>query len=192
MRYILLFCIKMLPFLAAAGVGAALFRRRKRRRLKKQNESVYFGRDVAVVVFAMIVAGIISQTLLPEMRLNGNGIEFVFADYGDINLEPFRVFRLVRADYRNGHNYSLWINLLGNIGLFVPVGFLASLLTGKTVKGILFTFFFSLFIETAQYFVGRSTDIDDLMLNTLGGIIGALIFLLVRKKRFVEKIRESK
>ena len=84
MRYILLFCIKMLPFLAAAGVGAALFRRRKRRRLKKQNESVYFGRDVAVVVFAMIIAGIISQTLLPEMHLNGNGIEFVFADYGDI------------------------------------------------------------------------------------------------------------
>lgn len=182
----------MLPFLVVSGVGAALFRRGKKTRLKKRDISTYFGRDVAVVVFAMIIAGIISQTLLPEVRLNGSGIEFVFADYGEINLEPFRVFRLVRADYRSGHNYSLWINLLGNIGLFVPVGFLAALLTGKARKGIMFTFFFSLFIESAQYFVGRSTDIDDLMLNTLGGALGALIFFAIRKTGFARKITESK
>ena len=102
------------------------------------------------------------------------------------------MFKLVRADYRSGHNYSLWINLLGNIGLFLPVGFLASLLTGKVWKGIMFTFFFSLFIESAQYFVGRSTDIDDLLLNTFGGILGALVFLIIRRTSFARKITESR
>lgn len=192
MKYIIVFCIKMLPFLVIAGTGAVLYRRHKKRRLAKKNIKTYFGRDVAVVIFAMIVAGIVSQTLFPEIKLSGGGVEFVFADYGEINLEPFRVFKLVRADYRSGHNYSLWINLLGNIGLFLPVGSLASLLTGKLWKGIMFTFFFSLFIESAQYFVGRSTDIDDLLLNTFGGILGALVFLIIRRTSFARKITESR
>ncbi|MCI5683545.1 MAG: VanZ family protein [Clostridiales bacterium] len=56
----------------------------------------------------------------------------------------------------------------------------------------MFTFFFSLFIESAQYFVGRSTDIDDLLLNTFGGILGALVFLIIRRTSFARKITESR
>ncbi len=192
MRYILIFIIKMLPFLIFAGVSAAVCRYRKKRRLAKLGVKTYFGRDIAVVVFAMIVAGILSQTVLPEIKLGESGLEFIFADYGEINFEPFRVFRLVRADYRSGHNYSFWINLLGNIGLFVPVGFFASLLTGKARKGVFFAFFFSLLIESLQFFVGRSTDIDDLILNTLGGAVGALLFFIFRRTAFAEKVTESK
>lgn len=36
---------------------------------------------------------------------------------------------------------------------------------------------FSFFIEFVQYFIGRSADIDDLMLNTLGGILGYFIYV---------------
>ena len=40
---------------------------------------------------------------------------------------------------------------------------------------------FSFLIEFAQYFIGRSSDIDDFLQNTIGGVIGYLIFLLFSK-----------
>lgn len=38
-------------------------------------------------------------------------------------------------------------------------------------------------IEILQYFIGRSADIDDLIMNTLGGILGWLIFCVVQRTR---------
>ena len=31
-------------------------------------------------------------------------------------------------------------------------------------------------IETMQYFIGRSADIDDVIMNTIGGLLGYLLF----------------
>ena len=39
----------------------------------------------------------------------------------------------------------------------------------------------SLFIEVAQYFLMRSTDIDDVILNTLGALCGWWMYLLLRQ-----------
>jgi glycopeptide antibiotics resistance protein len=36
-------------------------------------------------------------------------------------------------------------------------------------------------IETFQYFIGRSADVDDLIMNTIGGFIGYGIFALLNK-----------
>lgn len=40
----------------------------------------------------------------------------------------------------------------------------------------------TLFIETAQLFIGRKTDIDDIMLNFLGSCLGAFLFYVVKKR----------
>lgn len=40
---------------------------------------------------------------------------------------------------------------------------------------------FSFLIEFVQYFTGRSCDIDDLMFNTLGGVLGYGLFVLISK-----------
>jgi len=40
----------------------------------------------------------------------------------------------------------------------------------------------SLFIETTQIFLPRATDVDDLIMNTLGGLIGYILYLLVKKR----------
>ena len=47
---------------------------------------------------------------------------------------------------------------------------------------ILIGFVISLFIEFCQLFISRGTDIDDLILNTLGTIVGLLIYKLLSKK----------
>ena len=40
----------------------------------------------------------------------------------------------------------------------------------------------SCLIEFVQLFLGRSVDVDDLILNTLGGLVGYLLFCLIPKK----------
>lgn len=68
--------------------------------------------------------------------------------------------------------------------MFMPIGFILPLLykiSGKKV--ILLGLLFSLFIETSQLFLQRGTDIDDLMLNSLGVVLGLLIYKLVDKKK---------
>lgn len=69
-------------------------------------------------------------------------------------------------------------NTLGNIALFVPLGMLTVMLWRHTARPVLRTvlagLLFSLLIETTQFLfaLGR-TDIDDLLLNTLGAAVGA-------------------
>ena len=74
----------------------------------------------------------------------------------------------------------------GNIGWFMPFGFLLPLIVPNInlKKIILLTFLFSFFIEVFQYvlMVGY-TEIDDVILNTLGGVLG--YFCLVKRKVFL-------
>jgi VanZ family protein len=85
---------------------------------------------------------------------------------------------------------ALWfllIDVVGNIVVFVPLGFgLAGALRqaklGPTIwLAGLAGFTLSLIIELTQLIVpSRSTDIDDLIFNTLGALIGAVGFALLQ------------
>ncbi|MGE7185362.1 VanZ family protein [Peribacillus sp. NPDC006672] len=66
-----------------------------------------------------------------------------------------------------------------NILLFMPLGFLLPTIWPqfRTMKNTAYTgFFFSLAIELSQLLNNRITDIDDLFMNTLGAIIGYLLY----------------
>ncbi len=75
-------------------------------------------------------------------------------------------------------------NLLGNVAAFMPMGFLLPLVSKKLsgfLRVVLVTAAASLLIETAQYIIGvGAADIDDLILNTAGGILGFLLYLACR------------
>jgi glycopeptide antibiotics resistance protein len=71
-----------------------------------------------------------------------------------------------------------------NILLFVPIGFLLPFLWKKFEKKyltFLWGFFFSLSIEIIQMFSDRVTDIDDLLMNTVGTIIGYFLWRLTKR-----------
>ena len=82
------------------------------------------------------------------------------------------------------HFRSYWsvFLFLGNIGMFLPIGFFPVLLWRQgnlrrsTIVGILT----SLAIETSQLFIDRGTDLDDLILNTVGAITGYFLYRLLR------------
>lgn len=77
-----------------------------------------------------------------------------------------------------------------NIFLFIPLGFLCPLLSSRFLRAantIAAGFFLSLFIEISQLFtLYRATDIDDLLTNTVGTVIGYLCFRLLAALRIMK------
>lgn len=80
-------------------------------------------------------------------------------------------------------------NILGNIVLFIPLGFLVRRVAGNkfSLLPVLFTgFLASMAIESIQwieraYGVYRSVDIDDVILNTTGTLVGWWLYLFTRR-----------
>lgn len=68
-------------------------------------------------------------------------------------------------------------SLLMNILLFVPLGFFLYLLIRRSFLTVFSAFLISVFIEFLQYVlpIGRISNVDDVILNTAGGIAGMLV-----------------
>lgn len=101
-------------------------------------------------------------------------VTFQDNNFGTSNFIPFKeMFR-----YNIGSSKFIK-NILGNIVLFIPYGFLSSyILKNKKVSvTFILTLIVSLTIEIVQYYIGRVFDIDDIILNVTGGIIGGLLFV---------------
>lgn len=136
-------------------------------------------REGALLLFDMFLAGLLVLVLTPPA-----GWAYSGPFQGTVNLIPIREsVRLFRFYLEHGMWTAIWVNFPGNILMFMPIGFFASLLSDRPRwwKGTLWTFVLSLFIETAQLFVCRGTDVDDLVLNTLGGLLGYGCFRLLER-----------
>ena len=72
---------------------------------------------------------------------------------------------------------------VGNIFMFLPFGLLFPFFkTGAGFKStVLWGFVCSCTIEILQPIFGRAFDVNDIILNTLGVIISALLFLILKK-----------
>ncbi len=102
-------------------------------------------------------------------------------EHRSINLIPFRTI----VDFlTSGYDMRPIItNLVGNIAAFMPMGFLFPIVfkqLDRLQKIVFVALLSSLTIEVAQYIlrVGAS-DIDDLILNVLGAIVGYWVFRLI-------------
>lgn len=101
-------------------------------------------------------------------------VTFQDINYGTNNFIPFKeIFR-----YTIG-SHKFFRNIIGNILLFVPFGFFTSyyLKNKKMITTFILTLITSTTIEIVQYYIGRVFDIDDIILNVIGGIIGFLLFI---------------
>lgn len=103
--------------------------------------------------------------------------------YNGMNLIPFS--EILKYPVKS----SVFIkNILGNVFLFIPYGFFMLYYLKKcslllvTSMSLLASFT----IEFFQYQQGRIFDIDDIILNILGGIIGAIIYRLLFKELFTK------
>ncbi len=76
------------------------------------------------------------------------------------------------------------VQLLGNTLLFLPWGFFLPLLW-RRFRGVFrlmgMALLLTVCIETAQLFIGRTVDVDDLLLNFLGSMLGSGLWQLVHR-----------
>lgn len=134
---------------------------------KKTNKA---GRAVCWVLFLCYIAALAYFLFFAE-------------DYGRSEAGKFRynlvlfqeITRCIKYRAILGSEVVL-MNLVGNVVGFMPFGFLLPLLSVKERRWImvlLLTFELSLVVEVLQLFMGvGSFDVDDLLLNTVGGLIG--------------------
>ena len=138
--------------------------------LKNSNKRLIFHEELLLLAFITYILLLFELVTSRDVYIGGT------------NLVPFReIFR-----YPIGSE-NFYRQVAGNIILFMPFGFFATYYTrvNKFRSISLITFLVSLTIETVQKFIGRSFDIDDIMLNVLGGVLGFLIYVAldaIRKK----------
>ncbi len=112
--------------------------------------------------------------------------------YGkSVNLVLFDSIKLM---WESGSYWLILKNIIGNILLFMPLGFLIPLVSKKGNSVLLIAilgFATSTVIELLQYFVAqRIFDIDDILLNAIGAVVGYVVFRLFLS--LYRKIKKAK
>jgi glycopeptide antibiotics resistance protein len=99
------------------------------------------------------------------------------------NIVPLRS---IIGDWRTGGRGWI-VNFLGNIAAFIPIGMIPALARPGRLRArhaALFSLSVSAMIEVVQYFSGRRVaDVDDLILNTAGGVLGYCILRMTFARR---------
>ena len=109
------------------------------------------------------------------------GRSYTFSTY-HYNLMPFREIKryIVYADVLG--TKAVWLNIAGNVVAFIPFGLFIIPVTGRRIgipEAIVLAADLSIAVEIVQLIarVG-SFDVDDIILNTLGGAAGVLLYKL--------------
>ena len=100
-------------------------------------------------------------------------VTFQDVSWSKSNFIPFReIFRY------NFGSRAFIKNIMGNLIMFIPFGFFASYyLKPRKIKPIfLLSVLLSTVIETTQSVIGRVFDVDDIILNIIGGSVGYLVY----------------
>lgn len=112
-------------------------------------------------------------------------------EHRSINLIPFySIMEYISGGTANIKAFA-FSNVVGNIVIFIPLGTYLSLFKNdkRVITNLLFIFIVSLFVEIIQGLLGiGASDIDDIILNCLGGLIGILgykflLFILRDEKK---------
>ena len=170
--------VRMLP---GAVLGALLFcclLPLRQRRLLRAGLHSPFPREILMLLFFIFCGGMALITLTPRWFHWLTFLDIMksepFFQIGTFNLVPFRTF-----------SFNTWsfIILVGNVIMFLPIGFFYVLLwRSRSWKPILLLgLLTTLCIEVFQLFIGRAFDIDDILLNTVGVVLGGLFCRYLRR-----------
>lgn len=147
-----------------------------------RNNRVDWKREMQLLLVYICIIVVARFTFFPFFTIDGKIQPLVFES---TKAFPFRINWIPFVhlfDYPETRD--ILINVIGNTTMFIPLGIVWPSVykdLNKHWKVLLAGMGFSLFIEIFQLpFYDRVSDIDDLLLNSLGFSIGYLLYLLVK------------
>lgn len=174
---------EMLPCCALAAAVFLLLLPVRNKRLARRGLVSRPRREVLLFLFFLFCGGLMALTLFPSGfwgALMGGHLPAPgwFAYWG--NGMHLRITLL--EELREGGAWRIFL-LLGNAVMFVPLGFFPALLwrRARWWKSALAAGGASLFVELWQLFIDRSSDVNDLIVNTLGGLAGFWLYWLLSR-----------
>ena len=149
----------------------------------KKTGSFSWKREFQLMLVYTCLIVITRFTFCPFGKVDGRIQPLIF--YPD-NWFPFRINLLPIVylfDYPTSR--EILLNLIGNTAMFIPVGIVWPIVykkLNKPWKAISAGIGFSLCIEILQLpFYDRVSDVDDLILNSIGFLIGYGVYLLIKQ-----------
>lgn len=143
--------------------------------IRSNNEKLVFYKEFSSLLFIIYI--LLLYELLTRSELNHNS---------GYNLVPFtEIFR-----YPVGSR-GFYFNVVGNIVMFIPFGyFISTYIKPKRILPILIvSALSSATVEFVQACIGRSFDVDDILLNVVGALIGFLLYVSFNAiKKFLPSI----
>ena len=150
--------------------------------MKRQERKVRLSGRIAFVIYILIL---IYFLFFAEWFGRGTGRYEEFS----YNLRPLvEIRRFIKYRQQVGFDY-FFLNIAGNVIGFIPIGMILPVMSRRFYsffRTVLFGFSLSFLVECLQLITRAGTfDVDDIILNTAGTIIGYLIFVaarLIRRK----------
>lgn len=141
---------------AAAAIYAAIVRSRATR-------------AIAVAMLAASVMIVLAHTARGALSNDDGGFSW-------------RLGESIRAELRSINRSLGLLNVFGNVAMFVPIGWLVAVLSIRRpiLVGTFCALLLSASVEVWQMASGSFGDVDDLVLNGLGGFVGAAAATLLR------------
>lgn len=146
------------------------------------------GHELGKLVFAFWCGWLLRMTVSLE-SIGADLLRGQLKPRGGLSLIPGRDILPI---LRYGSPWEIIVNLGGNLGLFLPFGFLAAMLWPSMRDGrrsLLAGAGFSCLIECLQRFTPRVTSVDDVILNALGALMGCGFYHLAVRLRMHGKRR---
>lgn len=179
MGEILYFVRNMIPgAVLAALVWGAVWPLR-RRRLTRLGLTSPAARELLLLLFAAFCGSMAAATLTPPdfdmWHVIRYGYHGTFFSRSTVNWEISReIVRSLRY---------IPLYFWGNVVMFAPFGFLPAVLWRRSrwYKALAIAAGVTVTIESWQFFIGRTFDVDDLLLNAAGAMLGWLLWLILRK-----------
>ncbi len=145
---------------------------------RKDNNSINKLTIVLFVIYLIVLFWILLFKL---------GVRFSYMENRQVNLIPFGEPLILNGKTHFGE-------IIMNVLIFVPLGIYAGILFKRWGfgKNLFFFFLASLFVEGLQFILRIGAfDITDIITNTLGGIIGLMIFKAI-EKIFKNRVKAQK
>ncbi|MGN0388860.1 MAG: VanZ family protein [Suilimivivens sp.] len=152
--------------------------------MQDERKSILFRRTIFFIYLLIVIKLIIFKYPYEQLKAIADSWEKGVILEG-LDTANFTLFKTIRMYIKYSYKLNSFENLIGNIVVFVPYGFLFPYVLKKGRNFfvmLLNAFLFVTGIEIFQLFSAFGAfDVDDILLNCVGAVIGYLLYLILRR-----------